>query len=179
MNAKITTLDVNGLIVTVTRKSVKSWYLRVCPPDGHIKMTAPRWMSQKAILEIISLQLNWIKQQQQAISLLPTPLVFTRRDRLQLQLLADPLFEKWQPIMGVTINEWRIKKMTTRWGTCNIDAKRIWLNLALVKKPIECLEYIIVHELVHLLERNHNRKFHAHMDKFLPHWRAIKKILDT
>ncbi|MGA2654702.1 MAG: SprT family zinc-dependent metalloprotease [Gammaproteobacteria bacterium] len=179
MNAKITTLDVNGLVVTVTYKSVKNWYLRVCPPDGQIKMTAPRWMSQKAIIEIIGLQSDWIIQHQQAISILPPAPIFNRRDRLQLQLQAEPLFSKWQAIIGVAINEWRIKKMTTRWGTCNIEAKRIWLNLTLVKKPIECLEYIIVHELVHLLERNHNRRFYAHMDRFLPNWREIKKILDA
>ncbi len=179
MNTKITTLDVNGLFVTVIRKTVKNWYLRVCPPDGRIQITAPRFMSQAAILQTISLQLNWIKQQQESIRLLPPAPVFHKHDRTLLKNLAQPLFEKWQPIIGVAINEWRIKKMKTRWGTCNIQDKRIWINLALVKKPIACLEYIIVHELVHLLERNHNHRFHAYMDQFLPHWRTLKKSLDN
>ena len=60
---------------------------------------------------------------------------------------------KWEKIIGVTVNQVRIKKMKTKWGTCNPEAKRIWINLELVKKPRECLEYVIVHELVHLLEK--------------------------
>lgn len=79
--------------------------------------------------------------------------------------------------MKVKVHDFGIKKMKTRWGTCNIRAKRIWLNLELAKRPIACLEYIIVHEMAHLLERSHNKKFIAHMDHFLPNWREIKKIL--
>ncbi|MFA6036925.1 MAG: M48 family metallopeptidase [Legionellales bacterium] len=179
MNTKTTTLDVNGLVVTLLRKTVKNWYLRVCPPDGRIQMTVPRLMSQERIKQAISLHLNWIAQQQQVVRQQPPPPVFHRLDRIQLQILAQPLFDKWQPIIGVRINEWRIKKMKTRWGTCNIQDKRIWLNLTLIKKPVECLEYIIVHELVHLLERDHNKRFHAFMDQFLPNWRECKKLLEV
>ena len=68
--------------------------------------------------------------------------------------------------------------MKTKWGTCNIGARRIWLNLELAKKPVRCLEYIIVHELVHLLERNHNDPFKGLMDQFLPQWRVHKEELN-
>ena len=68
--------------------------------------------------------------------------------------------------------------MKTKWGSCNIEAKRIWLNLELVKKPPECLEYILVHELVHLLERHHNERFRKYMDKFLPKWRENRALLN-
>ena len=68
--------------------------------------------------------------------------------------------------------------MKTKWGTCNIGARRIWLNLELAKKPVRCLEYIIVHELVHLLERNHNDRFKGLMDQFLPQWRVYKVDLN-
>lgn len=68
--------------------------------------------------------------------------------------------------------------MKTRWGTCNIEARRIWLNLELAKKPPTCLEYILVHELVHLLERHHNDRFRAHMDQLIPQWRLHREELN-
>ena len=85
---------------------------------------------------------------------------------------------KWEKIIGVRVNQVRIKKMKTKWGSCNPDAKRIWINLELIKKPREYLEYIIVHELVHLLERNHTRRFKEIMDKYLPRWRIYKRQLN-
>lgn len=88
------------------------------------------------------------------------------------------LIQKWEKVMKLQVNEIAIKKMKTKWGTCNIEAKRIWLNLELMKKPPECIEYILVHELVHLFEKNHNDRFVAYMDKFLPQWRHLKDELN-
>ena len=68
--------------------------------------------------------------------------------------------------------------MRTRWGSCNITRRRIWLNLELAKRPLPALEYVIVHELVHLLERNHNSRFYAFMDSFIPDWRQQKQLLN-
>lgn len=87
------------------------------------------------------------------------------------------LIEKWQKIIGVVSPDWGVKDMKTRWGTCNIRDKRIWINLQLVKKHPLCLEYIIVHELVHFLEKKHDKVFYGFMDKFLPEWRRIKTDL--
>jgi len=98
--------------------------------------------------------------------------------RVQLRAVAAPLVGKWESRMGVTLNEFGIKKMRTKWGTCNREAKRIWLNLELAKKPIHCIEYIIVHEMVHLLERNHNDRFIAYINHFLPEWRDLKSELN-
>lgn len=78
--------------------------------------------------------------------------------------------------MGVA--DWGVKRMKTKWGTCTIEARRIWLNLELVKKPPRCLEYIIVHEMVHLLECHHNERFVAYMDKFMPQWRLFSDELN-
>ena len=98
--------------------------------------------------------------------------------REYLKVAIVPIIEKWEQKLGVKINEWGIKQMKTKWGTCNIEAKRIWLNLELAKKPIDCVEYIIVHELIHLIERHHNKNFIAHLDKFLPNWRSRKEELN-
>lgn len=98
--------------------------------------------------------------------------------RSELNKLAAPLITRWQKKMGVTVNECRIKKMKTKWGTCNAAAGRIWLNLELAKKPPHCIEYIIVHEMVHLLERNHTDRFVACMNRFLPGWKHLKTELN-
>lgn len=104
--------------------------------------------------------------------------VLTEWYREQLKEQIPPLLEKWQPVIGVEVAEWHVRKMKTRWGSCNIAAKKILINLELVKKPVECLEYILVHELVHLLERHHNERFKAYMDRFLPQWRLSRDILN-
>jgi len=98
------------------------------------------------------------------------------RKNLKEQIPA--LVEKWQKVIGVEVAQWEVKIMKTKWGTCNREARRIWLNLELAKKPERCLEYILVHEMVHLLERNHTERFVAYMDKFMPQWRSIKDDLN-
>ena len=98
--------------------------------------------------------------------------------RQQLKELVPKYIAIWKQKIKVEVAEFGIKKMKTKWGTCNREAKRIWLNLELAKKPMECIEYIIVHEMVHLLERNHNERFIAYMNKFLPQWRHLKEELN-
>ncbi len=104
--------------------------------------------------------------------------VLQRWYRERLKASIPPFLEKWQPVLGVQVADWGVKKMKTKWGTSSIDARRIWLNLELAKKPAQCLEYIIVHEMVHLLERHHNERFIALMDKYLPNWRARRDELN-
>lgn len=98
--------------------------------------------------------------------------------RQELKQRIPGLLNKWLPILGVTLNDWRIQKMKTKWGSCNIENKRILLNLELAKKPPECLEYILVHELVHLLERKHSDRFVGYMDQYLPNWREHRATLN-
>ncbi|GIV78966.1 M48 family metallopeptidase [Litorilinea aerophila] len=104
--------------------------------------------------------------------------VLERWYRAELRERIPPLLEKWGLMIGVEVGEVRIKKMKTLWGSCNIEARRIWLNLELMKKPPQCLEYILVHEMVHLLERHHNERFQALMDRFLPDWRLRRDELN-
>lgn len=104
-------------------------------------------------------------------------IILLRWHREQLKALIPPLLEKWQPILGVQVTDWGVKKMKTKWGSCNPAARRVWFNLELAKKPVQCLEYIVVHELVHLLERHHNERFTALMDAYLPPWRQYRGML--
>lgn len=98
--------------------------------------------------------------------------------RKELKKIIPDLISKWEKQMNLKVNEWQIRHMKTKWGSCNIEKKRIWLNLELAKKPIHCLEYIVVHEMVHLLERHHNDNFIHYLDIFLPNWKQLKSELN-
>jgi len=99
--------------------------------------------------------------------------------REQIKEKLPLLLKKWQAVVGVESSNCGVRKMKTKWGSCNTSDKRIWLNLELAKKPPECLEYILVHELVHLLERHHNRRFKAFMDEFMPNWNLHRNTLNS
>ena len=85
---------------------------------------------------------------------------------------------KWEKTTGLYCSSWQSKYMTTKWGTCNPTSKKIWLNLQLAKKPIECLEYVILHELAHLKVHNHGPEFTAILDQYMPYWREHKRRLN-
>lgn len=98
--------------------------------------------------------------------------------RQQLKDMIPQIFAHWEPIMGVHAREVHIKAMKTRWGTCNTTDKRIWLNLYLSQKPLKCVEYVILHELCHLIVPNHSKRFYYYMDLFMPDWKERKNILN-
>ena len=98
--------------------------------------------------------------------------------REQLKKQIPDLLEKWEKKIGVKANDWGVKLMKTKWGSCNVESKRVWLNLELAKKPVQCFEYILMHELVYLKERHHNERFMAYMEKYLPHWKQLKTELN-
>ena len=98
--------------------------------------------------------------------------------RQQLKQAAPPLIAKWEALMGVKIERFFVQRMRTRWGSCNPGARTIRLNTELAKKPLECLEYIVVHEAAHLLEPTHNARFVALMDRFMPNWQYYRDRLN-
>lgn len=104
--------------------------------------------------------------------------VLHRWYRSRLREALPALVSKWEPVVEVDVAEVRIKKMKTRWGTCNQEARRIWLNLELAKKPPICLEYILVHEMVHFHERHHNERFRELMDRAMPSWKLVRDELN-
>ena len=98
--------------------------------------------------------------------------------RQRMKEIIPMIIHSWEKTLGVNVRAFGIKKMKTKWGSCNQKAGRIWLNLELAKKPMSCIEYVSVHEMVHLLERKHGERFTAHLDKFLPMWRFHKEELN-
>lgn len=104
--------------------------------------------------------------------------VLTEWYRGKLKEQIPLIIEKWEKIMGVKVRTFGIKLMKTRWGTCNRSAERIWINLELAKRSYRCLEYIVVHEMTHLIEKYHNKRFYSLMDKFMPGWKEVRKELN-
>lgn len=98
--------------------------------------------------------------------------------RENLREILPVIISKWEIKLKVKVNEFGIKQMKTRWGTCNTKAKRIWLNLELAKKPLHCLEYIVVHEMIHLIERKHNDRFKELINTHMPKWKQYRSELN-
>lgn len=223
-------LKVEELSIDVEWKKIRNIHLRVCPPDGSVRISAPMRTDTGMLSRFAESKLDWIRKQQARIWMRkpPEPMEFVpgenhyfggkrfvleleernakpevilEGDTMRLYIRPDATVEKrqavmdefyrsqlrqalpgliagWEKVMNIRVNDFGIKKMKTRWGTCNRKAGRIWINLELAKRPPECLEYIVVHELVHMLERGHNNIFYGHMDRFLPRWRLIKKELN-
>lgn len=99
--------------------------------------------------------------------------------RVLLKKEVEKYLPKWEKITGLYCSSWQSKYMTTKWGTCNPTTRKIWLNLQLAKKPIECLEYVILHELAHLKIKDHGPAFTAILDQYMPYWRERKQLLDN
>lgn len=99
--------------------------------------------------------------------------------RRQLRDAISALIERWEPAIGRSVERWSIRRMKTKWGSCNRETSHIWFNLELAKKHPRCLEYIVVHEMTHLHERNHGERFTKLMDGFLPDWRSLRDELNS
>jgi len=139
--------------------------LRVVRKDGPTKV-----LIRSRILELHVSQKAIAREREQELQ---------RWYRQQLRDLIPPLLIKWSAALDVKVAECCVKKMKTKWGSCNAEAQRIWVNLELAKKPVQCLEYLIVHELAHLIERHHNDNFVAIMDEHLPQWRLNRQELNS
>lgn len=145
-----------------------AYFLQVTPHSGRPRVI----QHDAATVKTLELQIaagSTLAQRQQ---------VLERWYRRQLQAVVEPLIPLWQHRMGVEIAEWYIKKMKTRWGTCNPRDRRIWLALELAKKPVAQIEYVLVHEMVHFFEPSHNARFKALMDRYLPGWRLLRAELN-
>lgn len=233
MTTEETTLSIRGLPVLVVRKKIKNLHLGVYPPDGLVRVAAPRAMTDAAVRVAVITRLTWIRRQREGFTkqARQSPREFTpgeshffmgRRYRLkvvevrsgktgiiprgkatlelqcrpgageparqrvldrwyreQLRTIAAPLIARWEAKLGVQVADWGIKRMKTMWGSCSQASRRIWLNLELAKKAPDCIEYLVVHELAHLLVRTHDERFTALMDRHLPKWKQLRKALNA
>jgi predicted metal-dependent hydrolase len=224
-------LDLGAMAVDVAFKDIKNVHLRVYPPDGKVRISAPARMSLDTLRVFAISKLAWIRQRQKKlreqaretprefldresyylwgtryllkmveedtapiVALKPGTMVLKVRPgtseetkqaivsrwyRQQIRAAVPELIARWAPILGVRVERIFFQRMKTRWGSCNTDSRTVRLNTELAKKPKECLEYTIVHELVHLLERHHTERFTALMDENLPQWRQFRNLLNA
>jgi predicted metal-dependent hydrolase len=223
---------IDDIEIELIKKNIKNLHLSVLPPDGRVRISAPKDLNDESVTLFAISRLSWIKRQRAVfrkqerqskrdfvsgeshyflgqrylLNVIYTDKrkqgaevrnktyldLFVRSNatkeqrqkvmrewyRSELKALIPPLMKKWEPIIGVKVESWGVRLMKTRWGSCNTSAKRIWLNLELAKKTPACIEYIVVHEMTHLLERLHNDEFIIYMDRFLSNWRSTKAELN-
>ena len=220
-------LRLDDIHIELVRKRIKNVYVRVLPPLGRARISAPLHMSDADLRKFALSKIAWIRAHQERmrakapqairsfaggeeIALWGRPRrirffpvggarrMLVRGDCLDLHARASDspevrgrLFENllrrelaqalprllalWCPVVGVPMPEFSLRRMRTRWGSCSPAARRLRFALHLAEKPPRFLEYVVVHELVHLLERSHNERFAAYMDGFLPHWRTVRR----
>ena len=186
-SVKIYHLTENGLDIQVTKKAIRNMYLRV-GADGSVRVSAPLRMPEHDIRRFIRERSDWIEAKRQGKRKSPQPWDLyegpereekKRECRTRLEEILPQVIRECEERVGVHAEEWRLRDMKTRWGTCNVEKRRIWLNVWLGEYPRECLEYVVTHELVHLLERGHNRIFYGYMDAFCPRWKSVKTRLNS
>lgn len=171
-------------LVTLERKRIKNMYLRI-KRTGEVQISAPLKTSIKNIHDFIHIKRSWIEKHRQKCLLQlekeTAQDLITKEDfpfhYTKMQQCLAPLLSKWQSIMNVSVTKVDFKLMKSRWGSCHPIKKQITLNLRLIEKPLHCLEYVLVHELVHLFEASHNQRFYALMGHYLPEWKQIKEQL--
>ena len=222
-------ITVSGIEIELIRKSIKNMHLYVLRPDGKVRITAPKTLSEKRIIEFVESRAEWILKQREKIDAEPKKpeITYSSGDiltifgkpyaleivegkksdfffclgkatlickpsstkderekiiekalRASLNEKIAPILEKWENITGLKSSSFQLKKMKTRWGTCNTRTKKIWLNFELCRKSDECIEYVILHELTHLKVPNHGKDFSDFMDRYMPYWREIRRTLN-
>ena len=174
---------VDGFQVKIVRKRIKNINLRVKPPDGRIEVSVPFGTDSAFVRAFVREKRDWITEQQKRIAESPQGRAMEASPeevaqwKAVVQAFVPPLITKWEPIMGVKAGKIAYRNMTSRWGSCQPSTGRICINVRLALYPPECLEYVVVHELCHLLERGHGPRFQMLMDRFLPDWRATRAKL--
>lgn len=219
---------VQGIEIIVARKNIKNINLRIMPPDGKVKVSAPRKISDQIIIDFVNSRIDWIVKHKEKFALKPRPHIryvdgdniiilgneyklrlSTTLHRINIQLAGNEILlsrpinsnlesiskhlnlfykkllmqkllelaDKWQEYMGLYAKSFTIRDLKSRWGTCNVRSGKITINLHLIKLPIEHLEYVIVHELLHLRISNHGDEFKSLLTKYYPDWKRVKKSL--
>lgn len=223
-------IDVAGISVEVFRKPVKNLHLSVYPPNGDVRISAPRELDLETVRLFALAKIGWIRLSRSnlrsqareperdfvereshqlwgrryllhVVEVDAAPRVLIERSRMelhvrpgasrvlrasvvaawyreQLRVKAVPLIETWSQALGVEVEHLYVQQMKTRWGTCNPKARSIRLNTELVKKPLDCLEYVVVHELAHIVDPSHGKAFIELLDSHLPGWRGARDRLN-
>ena len=164
--------------VELVRKPIKHLHLTVYPPTGRVRVSAPDRVSDDEVRAFVASRIGWVRRKQELFASQEHDPPPDRADRARLGADIARLVARWEPVIGVRVAGWTQRHMTSRWGSCNIRRRTICFNTELANRPLSCLEYVVVHEMVHLLSRRHDDRFRAHMDRFMPDWRLRRTSLN-
>ena len=165
------------------KKRIRRTNIRVVPPDGHIEASVPWNVPFASVEKFILSQADWIRAQQEKLRGSPQVLAELAGDdekkmwREVVSATVPLLVEMYEPILGVKAGKLAYRDMRSRWGSCQPSTGRICINTRLALYPPECLEYVVVHELTHLIEPNHGPRFKQILDQVLPNWRHSRDLL--
>ena len=177
------TFYVDGIEIRLQHKRVKNLNLRIARDGDHVEVSAPAWMSRADVVDFVQRKRDWIDAQMARVAATPMAQASQASPaevaqwRAVVQACVPALVAAWEPIMGVKAGTLAYRNMTSRWGSCQPSTGRICINVRLALYPPECLEYVVVHELCHLLERGHGPRFHQLMDHFMPDWKQRRDKL--
>lgn len=177
------TLEVDGLMVHLTRKRIKNLNIRIAADGLSVNASAPLYMPEERVISFIRTKRPWVDKAMQRQALRPSSEAATATPeqlaqwRAVVEACVPALIEVWEPILGVKAGKLAYRNMKSRWGSCQPSTGRICINIRLALYPPECLEYVVVHELCHLLVRGHGADFYALMDKVMPDWKKRRSKL--
>jgi predicted metal-dependent hydrolase len=229
-------MNIAGIEIELVQKDIKNIHLAVYPPDGRVRLAAPKDVNEKTLELYVTSKLAWIRRQQRKFAKVDrqsereyvsreTHYIYGKKYKLRVHkhstkhkrnskvlftsmntidmyvnvdtskgqravilkrwhkstliwVLAD-LIPKWQKILNVKVNKVRVQQLKTKWGSCNPDTRNLMFNLELIKKSKECIEYVVLHELLHLKERTHNERFKSYLDRYMPRWQHIRDELNS
>lgn len=181
---------VEDIAVFVRRSRIRRMYLRLADPDvplpadvvAAVRVSAPMHASTETVATFVRSHREWAIRQSALRERLPQPVTWDApaiaQARERLLRIIPPLLDAWAETLGVTVAEWRLRRMRTRWGSCNTAARRIWFSLELARWRDDLIEYVVVHELAHLIASGHGPEFQAVMNAALPDWRDRRRELN-
>lgn len=171
--------EMDGFTVHIVRKDNKNLYLRV-QSDGSVLATAPRRMSEAAIARFVQEKAPWLRRvQQMQAQQVDREIMLTDAHRAYLHRVLPPRIAHWERALGVTVRQWRVRDMKTRWGSCNHTRGSINFALMLALEPLDLIDYVVLHELAHLIEPNHGQGFKAILCKHMPDWNTRRARLKS
>jgi predicted metal-dependent hydrolase len=229
-------MNIAGIDIELVQKDIKNIHLAVYPPDGRVRLAAPKDVNEKTLELYVASKLAWIKRQQRKFAKVErqsereyvsrethyiygkryilkvhkhstkhkrnSKVLFTSMNTIDMYVNVDTskeqravilkrwhkstliwaladLIPKWEKILDVNVNKVRVQQLKTKWGSCNPDTRNLMFNLELIKKSKECIEYVVLHELLHLKERTHNERFKSYLDRYMPRWQHIRDELNS
>jgi predicted metal-dependent hydrolase len=176
------TFEIEGLQIFAQRKRVKNLRLYISQKDLQVHLTVPFYACEKYTLEFVHSKIKWLKKVLEKMKANPPVLQnlseITKEEIEELRNLISNMVPLWEFRLGVKAKEWKLRKMKSRWGSCDTRTGKITFSTGLIRKSLRCIEYVVAHELAHLIVADHSKKFYAVIAKHFPYWKEVRRELN-